>query len=172
MCDVDVTAGHDEDTESIETHARVLRASLEKICADHRAKLAYLAGIDRFYRRAHHEAAPRFDLDEHERVAVERDDVDFAVARAEVPLEDLVARAREDVCGDVLDEVAKFFGGEGVGTASVDFCRDRHASHDAETTHRCQSSNDQLWMGAPCEARTTDYGMARDRTRASRALQR
>jgi hypothetical protein len=82
-------AGHRQGTihqksDHVDTARLLLPVRLPAVRLEQHAQLSLLARIDRLFGGAETNAPPRLDLDEDEGVAILRDDVDLAEARAPV----------------------------------------------------------------------------------------
>src|SRR5581483_8171677 len=90
------------DLDHVETHRAVLRMTAKRIHFGGAPQTALLERMDRFGGRAARCRAPGLDLDEHQRIAVERNQVDLGARCAEVALKDAIAAPPEMALGDTL----------------------------------------------------------------------
>jgi len=96
-----------KDRDHVKAHRAVVRATALRVDLAGALYMALLVVVHRFLGHPGFRRAPGLDLDEHQRVAINRDQVDLGARAAKIALQDKIALAPQMALGDPLTSASQ-----------------------------------------------------------------
>jgi hypothetical protein len=108
-----------EDRDHVKTHRAAVRAAALRIGLARAPQMALFVVVHCFLRPPGFCGTPGLDLDEHERLAIHRDEVDLRARAAKITLQDEVALASHMTFGNPLASASQCDPIEAVKTSAI-----------------------------------------------------